>query len=238
MEAQRLLREAEVPMNLELLEPLEPLPVIDDDRVVAPLPSRARHDVSLATIGRHARALVALVLVDGHPRDGRPRDAGSVDGASGSANGTTVGRPTAATTAVPAATTQVGPNVWPNVWSTGPGGPTSPTFTRMLDVTPERLERLPRWWASAAQRGRVRLTRRLTLEKPRPLPGGGWRMRGSLRRALITPAARFELTLWPHLGRYTKLSLEPRRRVHAGRRWFRRGHQGLDRLARALASPP
>lgn len=218
-------------MNLELFEPLEPMPVIDDDRVVPPRPSRARHDVSLATIWRHVLTLVARVLVDGRLRGGR-----SVDGASGAVGGTAIARPTVAIAAVPAGTaTQAGP---PNVWPGGQSGPTNPAFTRMLDVTPERLERLPRWWESVARRGHVRLTRRLILEAPRPLPGGGWRMRGSLRRALITPAARFELTLWPHLGRYTKLSLEPRRRVHAGRRWFRRGHKGLDRLARALASQP
>jgi hypothetical protein len=214
-------------MNLglrESLDPLEPLPVVDDDEVIVPLPSRGtRHERSRATIWTHMRAQATRLLLVPEYGDGSvgasSRPSSLKPGVAGELRGTSAARAA-------------------NVWPAGRPTATNPTFTRMLDVTPERLARLPRWWSSAARRGRVRLTRRLTLDAPRPLPGGGWRMLGSLRRTIITPAARFELTLWPHLGRYTKLSLEPRRRVHAGRRWFRRGHRGLDRLAHALAAPP
>lgn len=196
-------------MNLEVLEPLA---VVADDGVFAPVPTRSpRDEITFGKAWRRARERAARVLAEFDEEGIGARAAGRP----------AISNPTSASSLAT---------------SVSIVNPTNAAFTRMLDLTPDQLALLPRWWEVAARRGRVRLTRRLTLETPRAMPGGGWRMRGSLRRAVVAPAARFDLTLWPHLGRYTKLSLEPRRRVHAGRRWFRRGHEGLDRLAVVLAT--
>jgi hypothetical protein len=43
-----------------------------------------------------------------------------------------------------------------------------------------------------------------------------------------------ELQLWPRLGAWTKVSMQPQRRVHVGRRYFRLGHWALDGLIERL----
>jgi hypothetical protein len=101
-------------------------------------------------------------------------------------------------------------------------------FFRMLALAPARLDALPAWWRTRAERGRVEIARGLWLAEPLPGPGGTWRLPGKLR------ATSVDVLLWPHLGHWTKLSAEPRRRVRTGRRYFRRGHRALDTLADRL----
>jgi hypothetical protein len=57
----------------------------------------------------------------------------------------------------------------------------------------------------------------------------GWLGSPWLRRPI-----RVELQLWPRLGAWTKVSMQPQRRVRVGRRYFRLGHRTLDRLVERL----
>ena len=43
-----------------------------------------------------------------------------------------------------------------------------------------------------------------------------------------------ELLLWPRLGAWTKVCLEPQRRVRLGRRYFSNGHRAIDALTARL----
>jgi hypothetical protein len=110
----------------------------------------------------------------------------------------------------------------------------SATFTRIIDLHPTRLVGVRSWWLAAARRGRVGVNR-LSLEAPRIDVGGTLRMRGRLRTSPLGRATPVDLTLWPWLGEWTKLSLEPQRHVVMTRGYFRRGHRALDVLADRLA---
>jgi len=108
------------------------------------------------------------------------------------------------------------------------------TFTRMIGVQPAHLGDLPGWWRRCARDQRVEVGSRLVLDEPRAQPSGAWRMRGYLRSPGRLRAIPVELLLWPHLGEWTKLTLEPQRHVHCGRRYFRSGHHVLDQLSYQL----
>ena len=108
-------------------------------------------------------------------------------------------------------------------------------FSRMTGVHPAQLPSLPEWWRQRAADDRVRVTSRLSLEAPRSGPSGSWRMRGRLRRPFHVRSTPVELLLWPHLGAWTKLLLEPQTRVHTGNRYFAKGHRSLDVLTERLS---
>ena len=80
----------------------------------------------------------------------------------------------------------------------------------------------------------MRVTRRLTLEEPRRASGGTWRTPGRLKSPWGVRSIPVELLLWPYLGGWTKVTLEPQRAVHVGRRYFKRGHRVLDTLTARL----
>ncbi len=132
--------------------------------------------------------------------------------------------------------------VAPRPASSVPSRPPSPvptarlsaTFTRIVDLHPSRLGELKPWWSRRAKHGRVRINR-LSLGPVRVDHGGTLRMRGWLRASLLGRATPVELTLWPWLGEWTKLSLEPQRHVVMTRTYFRRGHRALDAFADRLA---
>ena len=105
-------------------------------------------------------------------------------------------------------------------------------FNRMIALQPERLQRLPAWITRSGPR--VRVHRRLTLEEPRLVGGGTWRVPGRLRSPYLLRSIPVELVLWPHLGAWTRMCLEPQRRVHVGRLYFRKGHRVLDALTARL----
>jgi hypothetical protein len=107
-------------------------------------------------------------------------------------------------------------------------------FVRMVDLRPARLASLDIWWRGRARDGRVEVTRRLSLDAPRRIGDGNWVMRADLRSPWRLRPVPMELLLWRHLGEWTKLWLEPRRRVRVGRRYFRSGHRVLDRLCDRL----
>ncbi|GIU86535.1 MAG: hypothetical protein KatS3mg009_1050 [Acidimicrobiia bacterium] len=126
-------------------------------------------------------------------------------------------------------------------WAAAPAPVASPrpprwatTFSRMTGLHPSLLAYLPDWWQAHERGGRVRVTRRLALERPAPGPRGAWRARGWLRGAWPSRPVPVELLLWPHLGSWTKCTLEPQRAVLAGRRYFRRGNRVLDVLTERL----
>jgi hypothetical protein len=106
----------------------------------------------------------------------------------------------------------------------------------MIALAPARLSGLDEWWRRAAPDGRLRVSRRLSLEEPRPLRGGTWRASGRLRSPLLVRSIPVELLLWPYIGSWTRMSLEPQRSVHTGRRYFKRGHRSLDLLTQRLVT--
>jgi hypothetical protein len=108
------------------------------------------------------------------------------------------------------------------------------TFSRLTTLHPAQLEQLPGWWTRHARDGRVRVTCRLTLEAPENGASDMWQMRGWLRRSRVGRRIRVDLQMWPVLGAWTKLTLEPQRRVHLGLRYFRTGHRALDDLTARL----
>ena len=112
----------------------------------------------------------------------------------------------------------------------------SGAFTRMTALNPALLSDLPNWWRRRADDARVRVSRQLVLEAPSLERSGTWRLRGSLRSPWLRRWIPVELQLWPRLGAWTKVSLEPRRRVRTGRRYFNRGHRTLDALTARLST--
>jgi hypothetical protein len=125
-------------------------------------------------------------------------------------------------------------------WAAGAAAPVARSahflaaFTRMTEVHPAQLDALPAWWANAAHDDRVEIARRLVLEAPHRDATGGWRVRGRLRSPWRARSIPVELLLWPRLGAWTKLAVEPQRDVHVGRRYFRSGHRVLDALTERL----
>jgi hypothetical protein len=112
----------------------------------------------------------------------------------------------------------------------------SASFTRMTTLNPALLADLPNWWGRRADNARVLVSRRLRLEAPSSEPSGTWRLRGSLRSPWLRRWIPVELQLWPRLGAWTKVSLEPQRCVRPGRRYFRNGHRTLDALTARLTT--
>src|SRR5262249_25336669 len=110
----------------------------------------------------------------------------------------------------------------------------SATFTRLTALNPALLAGLPEWWGKRAGETRVRATRRLDLDAPQRDSSGTWRMYGWLRSPWLRRPIGVELQLWPRLGAWTKLSMQPQRRVRIGRRYFRTGHRALDALTERL----
>ncbi len=118
----------------------------------------------------------------------------------------------------------------------GAGRRFSATFTRMTALNPALLADLPNWWYLRADKAGVSVSRRLLLEAPSFEPSGTWRLRGSLRSPWLRRWIPVELQLWPRLGAWTKVSLEPQRFVRPGRRYFRNGHRTLDALTARLTT--
>jgi hypothetical protein len=106
-------------------------------------------------------------------------------------------------------------------------------FSRMLNLAPARLDALGSWWASNQRDGRVEVGRRLLVGAPHRR-ADTWCMRGRLHRPWRARAIAVDVVMWPHLGMWTKLSLEPQRSVRVGRRYFRSGHRVLDVLTDRL----
>jgi hypothetical protein len=118
--------------------------------------------------------------------------------------------------------------------------PTLPTtFSRIFELHPVQLELLPGWWEQHARNERVTIARRLSLGRPRRIADGVWTTRASLCGPWQMRPMPMELSLWRHLGGWTKLTLEPQRRVYIKSFYFDTGHRALDvlcgRLIRELA---
>jgi hypothetical protein len=124
--------------------------------------------------------------------------------------------------------------------SPAPARQSSATFTRLTTLHPALLGALPEWWNARARDTRVRAARGLDLEAPRRDDSGTWRLYGCLQSAWLRRPIAVELQLWPCLGAWTKITMQPRRRVRIGRRYFRIGHGALDTLTARLDSelPP
>ena len=113
--------------------------------------------------------------------------------------------------------------------------PALPTaFGRIFELHSARLESLPDWWRRHAHNDRVTIACRLVLREPRRTGDGVWRMWASLRSPRPLRSLHMELSLWRHLDMWTKLTLEPRRRVHGKSFYFAAGHRALDVLCERL----
>jgi hypothetical protein len=113
--------------------------------------------------------------------------------------------------------------------------PTPPTtFSRIFELHPARLELLAGWWDQHARNERVTIARRLSLCPPRRVADCAWTMRASLRGRWQMRPMPMELSLWRHLGGWTKLTLEPQRRVYVKAFYFDTGHRALDVLCDQL----
>jgi len=110
----------------------------------------------------------------------------------------------------------------------------SATFTRVANLHPALLADLPDWWRRLADDTLVRVSRQLVVEAPKFESSGTWRLRGSLRSPWLRRRIPVELQLWPRLGAWTKVTLQPQRRVRLGRRYFANGHRALDTLTDRL----
>jgi hypothetical protein len=106
----------------------------------------------------------------------------------------------------------------------------STTFVRMIELDATRLRSLPDWWHNRAGAEPLRPTRRLSLDPPELTPGDCWRGHGALRPLLHATSIPVVLTLWPHIDGWTRLTLDPQRRVSAGALYFNPGHRALDVL--------
>lgn len=108
------------------------------------------------------------------------------------------------------------------------------TFSRIFELRAAQLESLPEWWRRHSCNERVVIARRLSLRAPRLTDTGVWSMPAALRDPLHVKPIRMELSLWRHLGGWTKLVLEPTRRVHRKTLYFEAGHRVLDALCNCL----
>jgi hypothetical protein len=105
----------------------------------------------------------------------------------------------------------------------------SPSFRRLVEVSGAQLPlALDQWWRDADHDDR-----HLVLQVPRRL-GTTWALSGALRRTTASRWIPVELVLTPYAERWALLELVPRRQVRVGRRWFRNGHDSIDRFVADL----
>ncbi len=108
-----------------------------------------------------------------------------------------------------------------------------------------RLVRLPgaglsamvdEWWATMALGGASTVDRRLRLGAPRGDAFGGWTISGHVRRLTRWHWVPVVVELWPVHDRWTMITMTPRARVIASRRYFRTGHRVIERFTDLLAA--
>ena len=102
-------------------------------------------------------------------------------------------------------------------------------FWRLVDVPGHRLEPVVRtWWRrSSHDDGHLRLDR-LRLD------GGMVELEGSFRSTSRWRRIPIEIRLWPYGGDWSLLELTPQRPTRPNRRYFRAGHDSLDRFIASL----
>ncbi len=110
-------------------------------------------------------------------------------------------------------------------------------FLRMVDLAPARLpSALQSWWRDVSREGSVELGRRMHLDRPQCKRGGTWSLPGRMRSGVWFRRVPVEVMLWPHLGLWTKVSIEPLAGVRLSRAYFSHGHRLLDELSGALVA--
>ena len=114
-------------------------------------------------------------------------------------------------------------------WPTFSGLAKSPQFRRMIELPGRRLPDALAALPAAAASGR-----RLRLAVPQATAGGGWTVDGRLRWLTRPLGVPVRVDLWPHLDGWTMCTLQPNRRVHPTRAYFRSGNRALDRLSAGL----
>ena len=112
----------------------------------------------------------------------------------------------------------------------------STTFLRMIEVPGTALPvRLRSWRRAVPGDGRIEVGRRLLLGPPEE-SGGAYEMTGRWRPSPLWRSLPVQLELWPHLDRWTVVTLVPRRRVHVTQWYYKRGHRLLEELERVLGA--
>jgi len=115
----------------------------------------------------------------------------------------------------------------------------SPVFSRMIPVDRAALATvLAAWCDRTGAGGELRVQSRLRLGVPDGGRGPGWRLPGRVRRFGGLYWVPVTVEIWPTYGDYVRMTLTPQRRVLASRRYFRLGHQVVDRLLRDLGEIP
>jgi hypothetical protein len=105
-----------------------------------------------------------------------------------------------------------------------PSRPSRRDFLRLTDVPGDSLDERVAVW----HQGVVRGLDVVAVERA----GTRWVITARFRRYLRRVPVVIEL--WPVHDRWSMMTMTPRRRVAAGRGYFRAGHRAMDRLAAAL----
>jgi len=113
----------------------------------------------------------------------------------------------------------------------------SARFLRLVRLPGARLSgMIDEWWATMARGGSSTVDRRLRLARPRGDPYGGWTISGQVRRLTRWHWVPVVVELWPVHDRWTMITMTPRGRVIATRRYFRTGHRVIERFTELLAN--
>lgn len=108
-------------------------------------------------------------------------------------------------------------------------GSHAPAFSRMLDIGPESLGGV---FAALFMPARdVLELGNVSLRAPRHI-GSVWQLPGRLR--VHRRGVPIHLSVWPHVGYWTKICVEPVGGVRRSRAYYRAGNRALDALTRAM----
>jgi hypothetical protein len=111
----------------------------------------------------------------------------------------------------------------------------SARFLRLVRLPGARLAPMIDEWWGTARGGTTTVDRRLRLAAPKGDRFGGWTITGEVRRLTRWHWVPVVVELWPVHDRWTMITMTPRGRVVATRRYFRTGHRAIERFTDLLA---
>jgi hypothetical protein len=107
-----------------------------------------------------------------------------------------------------------------------------PVFSRMVRLDGGALgAAVETWWTQTARHGtRTTCGGRFQVKDLRGDVTGGWRMTGRVKRLTRLHWVPVVVELWPRYTEFAMLTMTPRTRVLASKRYFRLGHRALEDL--------